>query len=60
MSDHHPHTPGLPAHDGSTDPSLHLEDIAGQDALEWVREHNVRTSEELNAAGEVTALAAGL
>ena len=60
MSDHHPHTPGLPAHDGSTDPWLHLEDIAGQDALEWVREHNVRTSEELNADGEVTALAADL
>ena len=60
MSDDQSRNPGLPARDGSTDPWLWLEDVTGDDALEWVRDHNARAEEELDADGGATALAAEL
>ena len=60
MSDDQSRNPGLPARDGSTDPWLWLEDVTGDDALEWVREHNARAEQELDADGEATTLAAEL
>ena len=60
MSDDQSRNPGLPARDGSTDPWLWLEDVTGDDALEWVREHNARAEEELDADGGATTLAAEL
>ena len=49
MSDDQSRNPGLPARDGSTDPWLWLEEVTGEDALGWVREHNARAEEELDA-----------
>lgn len=42
-------TPSLPAPDGSSDPHLWLEDVTGEKALDWVREHNARAEAELDA-----------
>ena len=50
----------LPATDGSTDPHLWLEEVTGEEALAWVRERNTRAEGELDADGEVTALATEL
>ncbi|MGP5303745.1 prolyl oligopeptidase family serine peptidase [Brachybacterium alimentarium] len=44
--------PQLPAADGSTDPHQWLEDVTGQEALTWVREHNARAEDELDAVAD--------
>jgi prolyl oligopeptidase len=47
----------LPAADGSADPNLWLEDVTGEQALDWVRERNAGASAELESGelGELTA-----
>ncbi|MGO2536730.1 MAG: S9 family peptidase, partial [Brachybacterium tyrofermentans] len=39
----------LPAPDGSSDPHEWLEDVTGEKALAWVREHNAAAESELDA-----------
>lgn len=41
--------PQLPAPDGSTDPHQWLEEVTGQDALDWVRGRNAAAEAELDA-----------
>lgn len=43
--------PQLPAPDGTTDPWQWLEDVTGEDALAWVREHSARAEAELDEDG---------
>src|SRR5699024_8712973 len=44
--------PQLPAADGSTDPHLWLEEVTGEEALAWVREHNAAAESELDAVAD--------
>src|SRR5699024_8853871 len=44
--------PQLPAADGSTDPHLWLEEVTGEDALAWVREHNAAAESALDAVAD--------
>lgn len=50
-----PLDPQLPAPDGSTDPHLWLEEVTGEDALTWVREHNAAAESELDAVTDPQA-----
>ncbi|MBV7432527.1 prolyl oligopeptidase family serine peptidase [Dermabacteraceae bacterium TAE3-ERU5] len=43
--------PALPANDGSSDPWLWLEEIESPRALDWVREHNRSSEQEIDADG---------
>ena len=43
------HTAQLPAPDGSTDPHAWLEDVTGEEALDWVRERNARAESALES-----------
>ena len=40
--------PQLPAADGSADPHAWLEEVTGEDALDWVRERNARAESALD------------
>src|SRR5699024_9304606 len=42
----------LPAPDGTADPHQWLEDVAGTEALAWVRERNARAQAELDAVAD--------
>ena len=42
-------TAQLPAPDGSTDPHAWLEDVTGEEALDWVRERNARAESALES-----------
>ena len=47
--------PALPAADGSTDPHAWLEEVTGEEALDWVRERNARAEAELDAVADPRA-----
>lgn len=52
-------SPQLPSGDGTEDPWLMLEDVTGEEALDWVRERNARAEAEIDAIPDPRAGGSG-